>query len=314
VFNTLQANLGSAYVNDFNPFGRTWKVMVQADQDFRSRVSDIERLEVRNAQGSMIPVGTLAQVRDTVGPQVITRFNMFRTATLSGVPAPGYSSGQAVAEMERIAAQRLPRQMGYQWSGVTFQQIAAGSLAPLIFGLAIIFVFLFLAAQYESWSIPLAVLLSVPLAILGAAVLTGLRGLENNIYMQIGLVLLIGLSAKTAILIVEFAKQLREEGKPVVEAAVEAARLRFRPILMTAISFILGVIPLVIASGAGAASRQSLGTAVFGGMLLATVAGVFFIPLLYVAVQGTAERLAGKRAGPEAPVIEGGGRIPEPTS
>jgi HAE1 family hydrophobic/amphiphilic exporter-1 len=323
VFNTLQANLGSAYVNDFNLFGRTWKVMVQADQEFRSRVSDIERLEVRNAQGNMIPVGTLAQVRDTVGPQVITRFNMFRTATLSGVPAPGYSSGQAVAEMERIAAQRLPRQMGYQWSGVTFQQIAAGNLAPLIFGLAIIFVFLFLAAQYESWSIPLAVLLSVPLAILGAAVLTGLRGLENNIYMQIGLVLLVGLSAKTAILIVEFAKQLQEEGKPVVEAAVEAARLRFRPILMTAISFILGVIPLVIASGAGAASRRSLGTAVFGGMLLATAAGVFFIPLLYVAVQGTAERLTGKtaapKAGPESPIVEGGGGaggdgIPEPTS
>jgi HAE1 family hydrophobic/amphiphilic exporter-1 len=306
-------------VNDFNLFGRTWKVMVQADQDFRSRVSDIERLEVRNAQGNMIPVGTLAEVRDTVGPQVITRFNMFRTATLSGVPAPGYSSGQAVAEMERIAAQRLPRQMGYQWSGVTFQQIAAGNLAPLIFGLAIIFVFLFLAAQYESWSIPLAVLLSVPLAILGAAVLTGLRGLENNIYMQIGLVLLVGLSAKTAILIVEFAKQLQEEGKPVVEAAVEAARLRFRPILMTAISFILGVIPLVIASGAGAASRQSLGTAVFGGMLLATAAGVFFIPLLYVAVQGTAERLTSKtaapKAGPESPVVEGGGDgIPEPTT
>ncbi len=319
VFNTLQANLGSAYVNDFNLFGRTWKVMVQADQDFRSRVSDIERLEVRNAQGNMIPVGTLAEVRDTVGPQVITRFNMFRTATLSGVPAPGYSSGQAVAEMERIAAQRLPRQMGYQWSGVTFQQIAAGNLAPLIFGLAIIFVFLFLAAQYESWSIPLAVLLSVPLAILGAAVLTGLRGLENNIYMQIGLVLLVGLSAKTAILIVEFAKQLQEEGKPVVEAAVEAARLRFRPILMTAISFILGVIPLVIASGAGAASRQSLGTAVFGGMLLATAAGVFFIPLLYVAVQGTAERLTSKtaapKAGPESPVVEGGGDgISEPTT
>jgi HAE1 family hydrophobic/amphiphilic exporter-1 len=318
VFNTLQANLGSAYVNDFNLFGRTWKVMVQADQNFRSRVSDIERLEVRNAQGNMIPVGTLAQVRDTVGPQVITRFNMFRTATLSGVPASGYSSGQAVAEMERIAGQRLPRQMGYQWSGVTFQQIAAGNLAPLIFGLAIIFVFLFLAAQYESWSIPLAVLLSVPLAILGAAVLTGLRGLENNIYMQIGLVLLVGLSAKTAILIVEFAKQLQEEGKPVVEAAVEAARLRFRPILMTAISFILGVIPLVIASGAGAASRQSLGTAVFGGMLLATAAGVFFIPLLYVAVQGTAERLTSRggapKAGPESPVIEGGGGIPEPTT
>jgi len=294
VFNTLQTNLGSAYVNDFNLFGRTWRVMVQADEAFRSRPADIGRLEVRNARGDMVPIGALAQVRDTVGPQVISRFNMFPAATITGVPNPGYSSGEATAEMERLAAATLPPQMGYEWSGVTYQQKAAGNLAPFIFGLAILFVFLFLAAQYESWSTPLAVLLSVPLAILGALLLTWSRGMDNNIYTQIGLVLLIGLSAKSAILIVEFAKQERESGTPVVEAAETAARLRFRPILMTAFSFILGVIPLVIASGAGAASRRSLGTAVFGGMLVATVAGVFLIPVLYVLVQGTVERMGGE--------------------
>jgi HAE1 family hydrophobic/amphiphilic exporter-1 len=290
VFNTLQANLGSAYVNDFNIFGRTWKVQVQADEQFRSKVSDIDRLEVRNANGDMIPMGTLAQVRDTVGPNVITRFNMFPASSISGVPAPGKSSGEAVAEMERLAAEYLPPQMGYQWSGVTFQQIAAGNLAPIIFSLAIIFVFLFMAAQYESWLIPLAVLMGVPMAIFGAMLGTGLRQLDNNIYTQIGLVLLIGLAAKTAILIVEFAKQQREEGKPVIEAAETAALLRFRPILMTAFSFILGVIPLAIASGAGAASRISLGTAVLFGMLIATASGVFLIPAFYVIIQGMRER------------------------
>lgn len=311
VFNTLQANLGSAYVNDFNIFGRTWKVQVQADQQFRSRVSDIDRLEVRNAAGDMIPMGTLAQVRDTVGPSVITRFNMFPASTISGLPAPGKSSAEAVAEMERLAAEMLPQQMGYQWSGVTFQQIAAGNLAPIIFGLAILFVFLFMAAQYESWMIPLAVLMGVPMAILGALLFTGLRSLDNNIYTQIGLVLLIGLSAKTAILIVEFAKQLREEGKDVIEASVTAARLRFRPILMTAFSFILGVIPLAIASGAGAASRVSLGTAVLGGMLIATVSGVFLIPVFYVIVQGTVERSRARKA-PGKGALPGSDAEPEP--
>ena len=290
VFSTLQANLGSAYVNDFNIFGRTWRVQVQADQQFRSKVSDIDRLEVRNAEGDMIPMGTLAQVRDTVGPSVITRFNMFPAASITGVPAPGKSSGQAVAEMERLAAEYLPAQMGYEWSGVTYQQIAAGNLAPIIFSLAIVFVFLFMAAQYESWLIPLAVLMGVPMAIFGALLGTGLRQLDNNIYTQIGLVLLIGLAAKTAILIVEFAKQQREEGKPVIEAAETAALLRFRPILMTAFSFILGVIPLAIASGAGAASRVSLGTAVLFGMLIATASGVFLIPAFYVIIQGLREQ------------------------
>jgi HAE1 family hydrophobic/amphiphilic exporter-1 len=296
VFNTLQANLGSAYVNDFNLFGRTWRVMAQADQQFRSRAQDIQRLEVRDAQGNMIPVGTLASVRDTVGPQTVNRFNLYRSATLTGGPAPGFSDGEATDEIERLAGQILPAQMAYEWSGVTFQQKAAGNLAPLIFSLAIIFGFLFLAAQYESWANPMSVMLSVPMAILGAMLLTLGRGviqpMENNIYTQIGIVLLIALSAKTAILIVEFAKQQHEQqGKGFIEAASEAARLRFRPILMTAFSFILGVIPLVVASGAGARSRVSLGTAVFGGMLIYTILGVFFIPTLYAVVENTWTKL-----------------------
>ena len=303
IFNTLQANLGSAYVNDFNLFGRTWRVMVQADQDFRSKVQDISRLEVRTRQGRMVPLATLLEVNETVGPSVVSRFNMFPSATITGGPAPGYSEGQAVDEIERLASERLPAAMDFAWSGVTQQQKAAGNVAPLIFSLALIMVFLFLAAQYESWATPLSVLLSVPLAILGAILITLLRGLDNNIYTQIGFVLLIGMSAKNAILIVEFAKQQREEeGKSIIDAALEAARLRFRPILMTALSFILGVIPLVIASGAGARSRVSLGSAVFGGMLMATIAGVFMIPVLYVVVQKVAEKLTRKKkASPPSP-------------
>jgi HAE1 family hydrophobic/amphiphilic exporter-1 len=297
VFSTLQANLGSAYVNDFNRFGRTWKVMVQADKQFRSRVEDIGRLEVRNRDGEMVPISALATIRDTVGPQVISHFNMFPSAQITGSASPGYSSAEATNEMEAIASRTLPSSLGYEWSGVTYQQKVAGNAAPFIFGLALLFVFLFLAAQYESWSIPVAVMLAVPLAILGAALFTLVRGMDNNVYMQIGLVLLIGLSAKSAIMIVEFAKQLHEEGRSVIDAALESARLRFRPILMTAFSFILGVIPLVIASGAGAESRKSLGTAVFGGMLVGTVGGVFLIPLLYVAVVGTVEWLGRKRSG-----------------
>jgi HAE1 family hydrophobic/amphiphilic exporter-1 len=307
VFNTLQANLGSAYVNDFNLFGRTWKVMVQADQQYRARADNIQRLEVRNADGEMIPIGALASVRDTVGPQTISRFNLFRSATLTGGPAAGFSEGQATNEIERLARQVLPPQMDYEWSGVTYQQKEAGNLAPLIFSLAIIFAFLFLAAQYESWANPISVMLSVPIAILGAAALVLFRGLfqamENNVYTQIGIVLLIALSAKTAILIVEFAKQQHEqEGKGLVEAAIEAARLRFRPILMTTFSFILGMIPLVIATGAGARSRVSLGTAVFGGMLIYTILGVFFIPVLYVVIEQVWTKLFRRKARSEAAV------------
>ena len=290
IFATLQAYLGSAYVNDFNLFGRTYRVMIQADSQFRSRVEDINQLEVRDARGNMIPLGTLLSIQDTVGAQAITRYNLYPAASITGAPRPGFSSGEAVRTMEELSQRLLPASMGYEWTGVTYQQLAAGNQAPVIFGLAFVFVFLFLAAQYESWLIPFAVLLSIPFALFGAILATWLRALDNNVYTQIGLVLLIGLSAKTAILIVEFAKQLRDEGKPTLEAAVEAARLRFRPLLMTAFSFILGVLPLLVASGAGSASRRALGTAVFGGMIVSTMVGVFLIPVFFVLVQKLRDR------------------------
>ncbi|MEO2045111.1 MAG: multidrug efflux RND transporter permease subunit [Pirellulales bacterium] len=298
IFSTLQAALGSAYVNDFNKFGRTYKVLIQAAARFRSQVEDIGRLRVRNAAGEMVPLGTLISVRDTAGPKTVYRFNAYPSATITGEGAPGYSEGQAVTAMDALATRSMPAAMGYQWSGTIFQQLKAGSQTPIIFTMAILFVYLFLAAQYESWSIPLAVLFSVPLAILGALVATWARSYDNNIYTQIGLVLLIGLSAKVAILIVEFAKERHEEGGlSIVEAALEASRLRFRAILMTAFSFILGVIPLVIASGAGSASRRALGTAVFGGMSASTVLGIFLVPVFYVIVQTMSEWLSG---GPQA--------------
>ena len=291
IFDTLQAYLGSAYVNDFNLFGRTYRVMIQADSQFRSRVEDIRSLEVRDQAGNMIPLGTLMAVEDTVGPQAITRYNLYPAASITGSPRPGFSSSAAVATMQELSSRLLPPSMGYEWTGVTYQQLVAGNQAPIIFGLAFVFVFLFLAAQYESWLIPFSVILTIPFSLLGAVVATWARALDNNVYTQIGLVLLIGLSAKTAILIVEFAKQLREEeGRDTLEAAVEAARLRFRPLLMTALSFILGVLPLLLASGAGSASRRALGTAVFGGMLLSTVIGVFLTPVFFVLVQKLRDR------------------------
>ena len=290
LFETLQTNLGSSYVNDFNLFGRVFRVLVQADAQFRSRIDDVMKLEVRNRDGEMVPLRTLLSVKDSAGPQTIYRYNIFSSATITGEPAPGYSTGQAISAMQSLAAKLLPPGMGYEWSGITYQQIQAGNQAPFIFSIALVFVFLFLAAQYESWSIPLAIILSVPLAIFGAMLGTWLRAMDNNIYTQIGLVLLIGLASKNAILIVEFAKQRRAEGLTTREAAIEASRLRFRPILMTAFSFILGVFPLVVASGAGAASRRALGTAVFGGMLAATMLGVFFVPMLYVIIQSLSDR------------------------
>ncbi|UCF69281.1 MAG: efflux RND transporter permease subunit, partial [Acidobacteriota bacterium] len=250
--------------------------------------------------GKMVPLSTLVTVSDTVGPAVLKRHNLYAAATVTGDAATGFSSGQAVASIARNATNLLPPSMGFEWSGVTFQEQRAGGAAGIIFALALVFVYLFLAAQYESWGLPLSVMFSVPIAVLGAATATLIRGLDNNVYTQIGLVLLVGLSAKTAILIVEFSNQLRAEGKTSTEAALEAARLRFRPILMTAFSFILGVMPLLIASGAGAESRRALGTAVFGGMLLATVAGVFLIPWLYYVVQSFSEKVGG-RAKLEAP-------------
>jgi HAE1 family hydrophobic/amphiphilic exporter-1 len=295
IFNTLQANLGSAYVNDFNLFGRVWKVMIQADEPYRIKRADITRLEVRSNSGKMVPLATLVDVQDTVGPTVQARYNLYSSASITGDAAAGYSSGQSIAAMQEIARNSMPPSMSFEWTGVTYQQLAAGGAAGFIFALAIIFVYLFLAAQYESWTLPFGIIFSVPIAILGASVLTLARGLDNNVYTQIGFVLLIGLSAKNAILIVEFANQLRQSGKTPFEAAREAARLRFRPILMTALSFILGVMPLLFASGAGAASRVSLGTAVFGGMAFATVFGIFVIPWLYFVVQSLSEKIGGAK-------------------
>jgi HAE1 family hydrophobic/amphiphilic exporter-1 len=294
VFQTLQDYLGSSFVNDFNLFSKTFKVMIQADYQFRDKIEKINRLEVRNENGDMIPLGTLLKSVDTAGPQTVFRYNLYPSTKITGQPRAGFSSGQAIKEMEALAEQILPPMMGYEWSGITFQQLAAGAQTIFIFGLAIIFVYLFLAAQYESWSIPFAIIFSVPLAILGGILSTWLRAFDNNIYTQIAIVLLIGLSSKSAILIVEFAKERRSQGLSIIEAAIEAAKLRFRAILMTAFSFILGVVPLVIATGAGANSRRSLGTAVFGGMLAATVFGVFLIPVLYVVIQGLSEKMRKK--------------------
>jgi len=289
VFNALQANLGSYYANDLNLFGRTYKVLAQADKDFRNNVEDIPKLEVRNNQGRMVPLQTFLKVSDIAGPQNVYRHNMYPCTTVSGMARPGFSSGEAMQEMEALLAKQMPSSMGYEWSGMSFQQIQAGNKAPIIFALASVFVFLFLAAQYESWFIPIAIVLSVPLALFGAVLFTFLRGYDNNIYMQIGLVLLIGQASKTAILLVEFAKQHHEQGHSILEAATVAAGLRFRPILMTALSFVFAVVPLVIATGAGSAGRRALGTAVFGGVLVATVLGVFLIPVFYVVIQKLAD-------------------------
>ncbi|MDX9701609.1 MAG: multidrug efflux RND transporter permease subunit [Candidatus Auribacterota bacterium] len=291
VFDTLQSYLGTNYVNDFNVFGKNYKVIMQADSKYRMKESDIETLEVRNSAGKMVPFKSFAAVRHTTGPQSITRYNMYPSNTITGVAKPGYSSGDAITAMEKLLKKTLPSSMGYEWSGLSYQQIEAGGKASLIFLLAAFFAFLFLAAQYESWAAPFAIILSVPLALLGAVSFTLARAFENNIYMQIGIVLLIGLATKTSILLVEFAKQHHEEGYSIWESAKEAARLRFRPILMTALSTLLGTVPLVIATGAGANSRKALGTAVFGGMLFATVFGVLFIPVFYFVVQKAADKI-----------------------
>jgi HAE1 family hydrophobic/amphiphilic exporter-1 len=299
VFNTLQIYLGSLYVNDFNLFGRTFRVTVQADKDARSAPTDISRFYVRNATGGMIPLSTLGRLQPIVGPEVVPHYNNYGSASINGVAAPGFSSAQAVEAMQRAAATALPRDFTYEWTGVTFQELKAGSVASLIFGLAIVFVFLILAAQYESWTMPFIVLMAVPLALFGAVLAIWTRSLQIDVYSQIGFVMLIGLAAKNAILIVEFARRRREEGMGIVEAAMEAGRLRLRPILMTAFAFILGVTPLMVASGAGAASRQSIGTTVFGGMLAATILTLIFVPVFYALVERLRERGAETSPAPE---------------
>lgn len=292
----IEGYLGSYYVNDFNKFGNIFKVVIQAGEDYRDRTEDILELKVRNAKGQMVPLRSIVQIDEVIGPQVVRHFNIYPSAQINGQAAPAFSSGQAMSRLEAISKNAMPDGFGYAWSDMSFQEKrASGGQAAFIFALSVVFVYLVLAAQYESWSAPLAIVLSVPLAVAGAIAATAIRSLDVNVYTQIGLILLIGLAGKNAILIVEFAREARHRGKSIIDAAEEASRLRFRPLLMTAFAFILGVVPLVIASGAGAASRQALGTVVFGGMLAATFLGVFFVPSLFLIIQTLSEWLMGKR-------------------
>src|SRR2546426_1143547 len=285
VNDTLQIYLGSLFVNDFNRFGRTYQVTAQADANFRIQAGDIRSLKTRNAAGEMVPLGTLVDIRETTGPDKVIRYNMYPAADINGVAMPGVSSGQAIALAQQLAAKELPPGMGYEWTDLTYQEILAGNTIVFIFPLCVLLVFLTLAAQYESWSLPLAIILIVPMCLLSAVAGIWLRHMDNNIFTQIGLIVLVGLASKNAILIVEFAKQLEDAGKSITDAAIEAARLRLRPILMTSFAFILGVVPLVIASGAGAEMRQGLGTTVFFGMLGVTFFGLFLTPVFYVVIR-----------------------------
>ncbi len=290
IFTTLQTFLGSMYVNDFNKFGRVYRVFIQAEDNYRAKREDIAKLYVRAGDGSMVPLSALVKIKQIRGVQSIKHYNLYRTVSLYGGNAPGYSTGQAIEAMEAMSAKELSNEYGYEWTGTAYQEIEAGGMAPYIFSLALVFVFLFLAAQYESWVMPLMVMLAVPLAILGALLAQHIRGIANDVYCQIGLVMLIGLASKNAILIVEFARELRKQGMSIVEAAVQASRERLRPILMTAFAFILGVLPMVVAQGAGAASRHSLGTAVFGGMIASTFLSLVLVPVLYVVLEKLRER------------------------
>jgi multidrug efflux pump len=295
IFAAMQIYLGSIYINDFNQFGRTYQVIAQADKQYRSVPEDILRLQVRNDKGEMVPLGAMVKIDETFGPDVSSRYNAFRSADLSGDAAPGFSSGQAQAAISQILDKTLPQGIDYEWTELTYQQILAGNTAVYIFPLCILLAFLVLAAQYESLILPLAVIMIVPMSILSALLGIHFMGGDNNIFTQISLFVLAGLACKNAILIVEFAHHLEQQGRRIIPAAVEASRMRLRPILMTSFSFIMGVLPLVLAQGAGAEMRQAIGVAVFSGMLGVTFFGIFLTPVFYVLLRKMQDAVHGQK-------------------
>jgi hydrophobic/amphiphilic exporter-1 (mainly G- bacteria), HAE1 family len=295
VFETLQAYLGSTFVNLFNKFNQVFQVYVQADAPYRLRSEDIKNLYVRNDKGEMVPLGTLLKINPTMGSELVTRYNLYPAASVVGMAAPGYSTGQALKLMEQAAQNVLPRGMAYDWTATAYQEKQIGYQAYLIYALSITLVFMVLAALYESWTSPLAVILVVPMALVGVLLALILRSMESDLYTQIGLVLMIALASKNAILIVEFARDLRAEGLSITEAAIEATRRRFRPIFMTSFAFILGVMPLLFAGGAGAASQRAIGTVVFGGMLSSTLLAIPFVPVFFVILQNISEKQTARK-------------------
>jgi HAE1 family hydrophobic/amphiphilic exporter-1 len=304
ISSTLGVYMGSEYVNDFDFNNRSYRVYVQADQKNRMNSSDLNKFYVRTGTGQMISLDNVVKIEESSGPQVINHYNLFRSAEIDGQPKPGVSSGESLTAMENLAKKVMIQGMAFEWTGLSLEEIESGGKAIVIFGLGILVVYLTLSAQYESFALPFIILLAVPMAVLGALAAVAWRGFSDDVYVQIGLVMLIGLSAKNAILIVEFAEQLREQGRSIVDAAIEAAELRLRPILMTSIAFILGVLPLVFATGAGALGRRSVGTTIVGGMVVSTILNLIFIPVLYVILSSMLARIKPRQRPEGCPPVE----------